>query len=260
MSIITEYRVIIFLGIYVSLFLLENYMSARHNFNRLERLKTNWMISITNTAIMFVLGLFFPLLLFGIALKVDSVSFGVFNQISIPLVLEIIISIIALDFIIWLQHLATHKNNFLWRFHKVHHSDNEMDVSTAIRFHPIEIVFSFFVKLVCVIVLGIAPISIILFEIILSSFALMTHANILLSKNLDTTIGKIFITPSMHVIHHSPNRDYHDNNYGFCLSIWDRLFKTYIPSFSVNPNGTGIEGYNQNDNYYLKNMKLPFSS
>ena len=117
---------------------------------------------------------------------------------------------------------------FLWRVHRVHHADTGMDVSTAIRFHPVEILLSMIVKIGAVYLLGPAAIAVILFEIILNGMAMFNHANIALPGGLDRALRLFVVTPDMHLVHHSTERTEHDRNFGFALSIWDRIFGTYL--------------------------------
>ena len=132
-----------------------------------------------------------------------------------------------LDFVIWCQHWVTHKIPFLWSFHRVHHADRDMDVTTAIRFHPFEIFLSMLIKIGAVYVLGPAVFAVILFEIILNATAIFNHANLAIPKSIDKVLRVLLVTPDMHRIHHSRERKEHDTNFGFALSVWDRIFKTY---------------------------------
>jgi sterol desaturase/sphingolipid hydroxylase (fatty acid hydroxylase superfamily) len=150
------------------------------------------------------------------------------------------LAILIFDFAIWVQHLITHKIPILWRLHQVHHADVDIDVTTAIRFHPIEIALSMLLKIGLVYLLGPAGIAIILFEIILNGTAMFNHANIKLPLWLDKTVRKIIVTPDMHRVHHSVHRHEHDSNYGFSLSIWDRMFGTYIAQPAEGHNGMDI--------------------
>jgi sterol desaturase/sphingolipid hydroxylase (fatty acid hydroxylase superfamily) len=155
---------------------------------------------------------------------------GVFNWLEFPAGLEVALTIIILDSAIWLQHVVTHKVPLLWRVHRVHHADRDIDVTTAIRFHPIEIALSVLWKIVCVLILGASVPAVVLFEIILNACAMFSHANIALPAWLDRVLRSLIVTPDMHRVHHSVRPSEHDSNYGFNLSVWDRLFGTYIAS------------------------------
>ena len=133
-----------------------------------------------------------------------------------------------LDLAIWAQHLVTHKVPLFWRFHRVHHADRDLDVTTALRFHPVEIVVSGGVKVMVVYLLGAPAAAVLVFEVLLNATAMFTHANLRLPGWLDRPLRWVLVTPDMHRIHHSVRRQEHDSNYGFALSLWDRIFHTYV--------------------------------
>ena len=136
--------------------------------------------------------------------------------------------VVFLDLMIYLQHVVLHMIPFFWRFHKVHHSDLDLDVSSGFRFHPLEILGSMIYKLGLVAALGPSVMTVVVFEAILSGMAQFTHSNIKLPLGLDRTLRWLFVTPDMHRIHHSVEVAETNSNYGFNLSIWDRLLGTYI--------------------------------
>jgi sterol desaturase/sphingolipid hydroxylase (fatty acid hydroxylase superfamily) len=136
------------------------------------------------------------------------------------------VGFLVLDAAIWLQHVVTHKVPVLWRLHQVHHADLDVDLTTGIRFHPIEIVLSALYKAAIVLALGIDPWTVLLFEAVLNASAVLTHANVALPERLDRVLRWIVCTPDMHRVHHSTERAETDSNYGFFLSVWDRLFGT----------------------------------
>jgi len=152
---------------------------------------------------------------------------GLLNAVDWPGWLEFVIALIVLDFAIWLQHLLSHKIPILWRLHQVHHADRDIDVTTAIRFHPVEIALSMIWKIAWVFALGPSTLAVMVFEIILNAFAMFSHANIALPAGADRIVRALIVTPDMHRVHHSILRREHDSNYGFNLSVWDRLFGTY---------------------------------
>jgi sterol desaturase/sphingolipid hydroxylase (fatty acid hydroxylase superfamily) len=141
--------------------------------------------------------------------------------------LPVAIAIVVLDFAIWLQHVLSHKWAPLWALHQVHHADRDIDVTTAIRFHPVEIALSMLYKMAWVVVFGVSPLAVVLFEIILNAGAMFNHANVALPGRLDQLLRLLIVTPDMHRVHHSTRRHEHDSNYGFSLSVWDRLAGTY---------------------------------
>jgi sterol desaturase/sphingolipid hydroxylase (fatty acid hydroxylase superfamily) len=154
-------------------------------------------------------------------------GWGLLNALGLPIWFEVLIAIVFLDLAIWAQHAVTHHVPVLWRFHKVHHADRDLDTSSALRFHPLEILLSAFYKLALILILGPAVIAVVAFEVLLNASAMFNHANWALPERLDQLLRLVIVTPDMHRIHHSVLRAEHDRNFGFCLSIWDRLFGTY---------------------------------
>jgi sterol desaturase/sphingolipid hydroxylase (fatty acid hydroxylase superfamily) len=153
---------------------------------------------------------------------------GLLNQVDWPYWVKLVIALLALDLAIWFQHLVSHKVPVFWRLHQVHHADRDIDVTTAIRFHPVEIALSMLWKIVLVIPLGASPFAVFLFEVILNACAMFNHANIALPAWFDGALRLFIVTPDMHRVHHSVLYREHDRNYGFNLSLWDRLFGTYL--------------------------------
>ena len=153
-------------------------------------------------------------------------------------------TIIILDFIVYWQHRLFHKLPFLWRLHRLHHADTEFDVTTGVRFHPIEIVLSYLIKMIAVYTLKLNPVGILFFEIILNLSALFTHANFSLPRWPDRLLRFIYVTPDMHRIHHSVKSQELNSNYGFFLAIWDRIFRSY-KEHSIEDPRTMLIGLNQ---------------
>ncbi len=191
----------------------------------------SWYRQVNNILLLviniIVVRLIVPLALFDVAVYVAENDIGLLNILKLPLLINVILSLIIFDLLIYVQHVISHKVKFLWRIHRVHHIDREVDVTTGIRFHPFEIVLSIFYKMLAVVLIGPAAFAIILYEILLNVVALFTHSNILLNPKLDIILRLVFVTPDMHRIHHSVLRDETDSNYGNIFSIWDKLFKTY---------------------------------
>ncbi len=196
---------------------------------QIKRWITNWSLVLIDALALRLMSVFLPLLAAGAALQAQKNGWGFFNALDWPAWVEILLAILVLDLAIWAQHLLTHKIPILWRLHQVHHADRDVDVSTAIRFHPLEILFSMSIKILLVLILGPAVIAVVLFEIILNGTALFNHANFSLPKPVENLVRSVLVTPDMHRIHHSTLRSDHDSNYGFSLSIWDRMFRTYKP-------------------------------
>jgi sterol desaturase/sphingolipid hydroxylase (fatty acid hydroxylase superfamily) len=221
-------RLSIFLGLFVVLAATE-YMFPKRIVakSKTSRWITNWLVSVFNVLTLRLFAFALPLLAIGAAFDAQNMGSGLFNRLGLPFWFEFIMVILILDFFIWLQHLLTHKIDFLWRIHRVHHSDTEMDVSTAIRFHPIEIALSMALKIGLVYALGADPLSILIFEILLNGSSMFNHANINIPTRIDEIMRLLIVTPDMHRIHHSSERIDHDKNFGFALSIWDHMFRTY---------------------------------
>lgn len=169
-----------------------------------------------------------PLVAMAVAEVGTAHQIGLLRLLDLPFWAGIILALIVLDFAIYGQHFASHKIPVLWRVHRVHHSDLDIDVTTAIRFHPIEIGLSMLFKCVLVLALGIDSFAVLLFEIILNGCAMFNHSNVALPSWLDRGLRLLIVTPDMHRVHHSIIHQETDSNYGFNLAIWDRLFGTYI--------------------------------
>lgn len=172
--------------------------------------------------------LIFPLAAVGVALWAESRGIGVFNVAGLPGVVAGVLAFLALDLAIWAQHIATHKIPVLWRIHRVHHSDVDVDFTTGIRFHPVEILLSMLWKSAVIVAIGAPALAVFLFEVVLNAMAMFNHANLRLPARLDRVLRLAIVTPDMHRVHHSVIHRETDANYGFNLSLWDRLFGTYI--------------------------------
>lgn len=192
--------------------------------SRLQRTWNNLLLSFFNSlAVRFV-----PILsAVGVASYAESKGWGIFHQLSWPIVIEYAIVLIAFDFIIYWQHVASHHMPMLWRLHQVHHADHDLDASSGLRFHPLEIAISMAIKCLAVLLLGAPPESVVLFEIILNSCAVFNHSNVKIPLTLDRMLRFILVTPDMHRVHHSIYRDETNSNYGFNIPWWDHLFGTY---------------------------------
>lgn len=154
-------------------------------------------------------------------------DFGLLPRTGWPLWGQGVLAVVLLDLAVWAQHWATHRLPLLWRLHRVHHADPDFDLSTALRFHPLEIGLSMLFKLSVALALGAPLWALIAFELLLSVMPMFNHANLALPLWLDRALRLVIVTPDMHRVHHSTARTEHDRNFGFCLSVWDRLFGTY---------------------------------
>lgn len=196
---------------------------------RRRRWVTNLGITVLNTVALRGLAVVLPLLAIGAALDAEMQGWGLFNRLGWPVWAEFVLAVLVLDLAIWAQHLVTHKVPLFWRFHRVHHADRDMDVTTGFRFHPVEILASMGLKIGLVYLLGPSALAVLVFEILLSGTALFNHSNLALPGWLDRAVRLVLVTPDMHRVHHSVHREEHDSNYGFCLSVWDRIFRTHVP-------------------------------
>ncbi|WP_299046625.1 sterol desaturase family protein [uncultured Tateyamaria sp.] len=252
----------VFLGLFSLFALVEAVVPRRvRTQTRSRRWVTNWGITLANTVIIRLMAFALPVLAVGAAIDASNQGWGLFNALALPTWIEVIAAVVILDFIIWAQHLITHKVPILWRLHRVHHADVDMDVTTAIRFHPIEIGLSMLIKIGAVYLLGPAALAVILFEIILNGTAMFNHANIRLPLWLDATLRRVLVTPDMHRVHHSVHRHEHDSNYGFSLSIWDRMFGTYIaqPEAGHDDMAVGLEWQDDRPAKLGWSLALPFA-
>ncbi len=171
-----------------------------------------------------------PVAVVAWALEMQRRGWGLFNLTTLPAWLETTLAVVVLDLALYLQHRAAHVVPWLWRLHRVHHSDLDFDVSTGVRFHPVEILLSMLWKLVVITALGASPLAALAFEILLSAASLWEHANLRLPEAVERRLRRVIVTPDMHRIHHSVLRRERDTNYGFNLSCWDRWLGSYTPA------------------------------
>ena len=225
----TILRLTFFLSILIILIMAEILLPKKKRIhNRKDRWITNGLITLINTASVNIVHIAIPLIAIVAAVDVSNGKMGLFNIINFPIWIEIILTVIILDFIIWGQHLLSHKIPFVWRFHRMHHTDRDLDVTTAVRFHPFEIIFSMLIKITSIYILGASAIAVIIFEIMLNGMAMFNHANLRIPFRIENILRKFIVTPDLHRIHHSIYIDEHNKNFGFSLSIWDKIFKCYL--------------------------------
>jgi len=174
-----------------------------------------------------VVRVIFPTAAVGMALVAGERGWGLLNNIDIMPALAIVASVFLLDFFIYLQHVMFHAVPALWRLHMVHHADGDFDVTTGLRFHPVEIVLSMLIKLAAVAVLGPPAVAVIIFEVVLNATAIFNHGNVRLPAGVDRVLRWIVVTPDMHRVHHSVKKLETNSNFGFNLPWWDRLLGTY---------------------------------
>jgi sterol desaturase/sphingolipid hydroxylase (fatty acid hydroxylase superfamily) len=176
----------------------------------------------------FILRLIFPAAAVGVAAFAAENGWGLLNHFEVTFPLAVVISVVAMDFVIYLQHVLVHAVPTLWRLHRVHHADLDFDVTTGARFHPIEIILSMLIKFATIVVLGPPLVAVVIFEVVLNAMAMFNHGNVRLPLGLDRVLRFIVVTPDMHRVHHSVEDNEANSNFGFNLSIWDRIFGTYI--------------------------------
>ncbi len=174
-----------------------------------------------------ILRFLFPAAAVGMALLAEKRGWGLLNAVELPGWLEIGTAVVVLDLVIYAQHVLFHAVPTLWRVHRVHHSDLEFDVTTGLRFHPVEIVASMLIKFAAVLALGAPAIAVLIFEVVLNASAMWSHANVGLPERLDRVLRRVLVTPDMHRTHHSVVARETHSNFGFNLAWWDRLFGTY---------------------------------
>lgn len=225
------FRLTAFISILAALALFELLAPRRRlSASKWRRWLTNMsIVAVGSLLVRLMSALAVPLVAVAAAIFAEQNGLGLLNLVAWPAWLEIVIALLVLDLAIWFQHLVSHKVPILWRLHRMHHADVDFDVSTALRFHPIEIGLSMLWKIVCVLSLGASPLAVILFEVILNGCAMFNHANLKLPLAVDRFLRLFLVTPDMHRVHHSVLHREHDSNYGFNLSIWDRIFDTYVP-------------------------------
>src|SRR5690242_11623946 len=163
----------------------------------------------------------------GVALIAAEHGWGLLPLLNVPFWAAVPLSIVALDLIIYAQHVVFHRVPWLWRVHRMHHADVEIDVTTGVRFHPIEILLSLGIKIAAVLGLGAPAAAVVLFEVLLNVTSMFNHSNVRLPPRLDRLARWLIVTPQMHEVHHSADRAETDSNFGFNLPWWDRLFGTY---------------------------------
>lgn len=205
----------------------------------------------------------FPILPAALAQLAEDRGWGLFNVFPMGHVLKIVLSFLLLDFIIYIQHLLFHHMPILWRLHRMHHTDLDLDVSSGNRFHPLEIVISMVIKLASVVFLGVPAEVVIVFEVVLNASAMFNHGNIFLSAACDRLLRLILVTPDMHRVHHSTIVRETNSNFGFNFPWWDRLCGTYRPQPEKGHLNMdiGLKEYRDPEKLtLLRLLILPFSS
>lgn len=190
----------------------------------------------------------FPLAAVGVAKIAEESGWGLFHILALARWQTILLSIIGLDLAVYLHHVLFHALPTLWQFHKVHHTDLDFDVTTGLRFHPLEILLSMGSKLAIVLLLGTPAVAVLIFEVVLNATSMFNHGNVRLPNWLDRLLRFFVVTPDMHRIHHSAIPEETNSNLGFNLPWWDYVFGTYRarPSVGYAKMTIGLAGYQKN--------------
>lgn len=198
----------------------------------------------------------FPVVAVGLAVMAKENDWGLLNQFGLPGWIALILAILALDLAIYLQHVLFHAVPALWRLHRVHHADLEFDVTTGVRFHPLEILISMAIKLLLILALGPSAIAVLIFEILLNGTSLFNHSNAHLPSRLDAVLRLVIVTPDMHRVHHSILPSETNSNFGFNLPWWDRMLGTYLaqPSAGHADMTIGIEQFRTKRDLWLDRL------
>ena len=203
-----------------------------------------------------VLWLIFPTAAVGAALFAETHGWGLLNEIPLPHWLAILLAVILLDLAIFLQHMLFHAAPVLWRLHRVHHADLEFDVTTGLRFHPFEILVSMAIKITVIAALGPPVVAVLIFEVLLNASSMFNHGNVRIPARLDQLVRWVAVTPDMHRVHHSAVVDETNSNFGFNLSLWDRLCGTYraAPAAGHDAMVIGIEQFRTTRDLWLDRL------
>ena len=222
---------------------------------RQQRWPGNFGVVVISTLLVRIL---FPTAAVGLALVAEANGWGLLNLVALPHWLGMLLAIILLDLIIYGQHVIMHNVPLLWRFHRMHHADIEIDVTTGFRFHPGEILLSMMIKLGAVVVLGVPALGMMIFEVLLNATSMFNHSNIRLSATVDNRLRGILVTPDMHRVHHSIVAQETNSNFGFNLPWWDRLFGTYRaqPAAGHEAMTIGLSQFREPSEFRLDRMLL----
>ncbi len=235
-------RLGIFLGVFLVVALGELAAPRRHLItSKSARWFANIGIAVTNTALVRFL---FPVAAVGMAVIGAQRQWGMFNNVSVPYWVAVVLSVVILDFVIYLQHVMFHAVPVMWRLHMMHHADLDFDLTTGTRFHPIEIIISMLIKMAVVVLIGAPAASVIIFEVLLNGTSMFNHSNVFLPVRADSVLRLFVVTPDMHRVHHSVFDFETNSNFGFNVPWWDRLMGTYRDQPKLGHEGMTI-GLNQ---------------
>jgi len=236
-------RLGVFVAVFAAVVAAETVWPFRSAVVRGQRWVCNIGLSLLNTLVVRVLALGLPVLPVLVAAMYEGG--GLFGLAGLPWWVGAVVGFLILDLAVYAQHVVFHHVPVLWRLHRVHHADTEFDVTTGIRFHPVEIVISLAWKLSVVVAFGIPALAVLVFEVVLNAGAMFSHANVSLPRGVDRLLRLLIVTPDMHRVHHSVEPSELNANFGFNLSVWDRAFGTYVqaPSADARVMPLGLRGW-----------------
>jgi len=253
-------RLCFFIGVFSAVALAEAVSPRRKlTASKAMRWANNLGLVFLNTL---VLRLLFPAAAVGVAAFAQANDWGLLNHYQLPFIIAVTISVIAMDMVIYLQHVMVHAVPALWQLHMVHHVDPDYDVTTGSRFHTLEIIISMLIKFATIIVLGPPIVGVVIFEVLLNATAMFNHGNMRLPENIDRILRLFVVTPDMHRVHHSVIPEETNSNFGFNLPWWDRIFGTYCAQPKDGHEGMSIGIHNFNEPKQISQLPgmlaLPF--
>ena len=248
-----------FIGVFTAMALWEAAAPRRpRSYSRLARWPSNLAIVALNTVLLRIL---LPATAVSLALLAAQRNWGLLNNLRLPWWSTVVVSVVLLDLAIYLQHVMFHAVPALWRLHRMHHADLDIDVTTGARFHPIEIILSMLIKFGVVAALGASAVGVLIFEVLLNATSMFNHGNVHIPVGLDRWVRWFVVTPDMHRVHHSILVGETNSNFGFNLPWWDRLLGTYRDQPAAGHQGMtiGIEQFRDGRELWLDRMLLqPF--
>lgn len=240
-SVLENFQSFKVVGLAVSLALVITAQLLVPNRNQLRAVLANWRVNVPLAVIDGVLlGLLCGACVCTWAMNVRESGLGTFDRIGLPYWFQVAITIPLLDLVAYLWHRANHLSRFLWRFHSVHHSDVIFEATTALRFHPGELLISLGIRLLVVTLTGLPLLGLILFEVIFGFFNLFVHSDLRLSPRVETVLSRMVITPSMHRLHHSDQPDELNTNFGTIFSVWDKVGRSFVLADALRPIPVGL--------------------
>lgn len=249
-------RLVAFSGVVTALVLWEHWAPKRRlAVGRAPRWPGNFGVLAIDVALVRI---FFPTAAVGAALVCEAQGWGLFNAVAAPFAVAVVVSVILLDLAIYLQHALFHAVPALWRLHRMHHADLDIDVTTGVRFHPVEILLSLFIKFAVIALLGAPGLAVLIFEALLNATSMFNHSNVRMPSPVDRIVRLLVVTPDMHRVHHSIVRAETNSNFGFNFPWWDRLFGTYRAQPAAGHDGMtiGVESFRDPAELRLDRMLL----